>query len=166
MNESIQQILEDTPSLSTGFTAGTSLVTHVSHKLSSLLLLELEFLIKNNSELNLASWRALRRVSTFENPSQKELVKFANVDQGQMSRALSDLEKKGFVISQQLEQDKRKRRFSITDSGKSYHQQLNLIIDDFHQELTSSLTESELETFIKLSANVAKTVTLKQAQNE
>lgn len=158
MKDSIQTILDNTPSISAGFTPGTSLVSHISYKLSTLLLSELEQLIKQNSDLNIASWRALRGLATFNSASQKELVKFANVDQGQMSRALTFLEKKGFVQSQRSEQDKRSWCFSITDAGLEYHQQLSLLIDNFHQQLTDSLSESELETYIRLSAKVAKVV--------
>lgn len=158
MNKSIQTILQNTPSIGRGYTAGTSIVNHVSYKLSSLLLLELEGLIKNNSDLNLASWRALRGLSTFGSASQKELVKFANLDQGQMSRALTDLEKKGFVTSQRSLEDKRSWRFSITEDGLAYHEQLSPMIDTFHQGITNTLTESELETFVHLSAKVANRV--------
>jgi len=166
MNKSTQQVLESLPSIGGGYTPGTSLATHVSYKLSSLLLLELESLIKNNSNLNLASWRALRGLSTIESSSQKELVQFANVDQGQMSRALTDLEKKGLVISQRSKEDKRSWRFSITEEGQSYHATLSPIVDSFHQELTNSLTESELETYVRLSAKVAAIVVNKRLENE
>ncbi|MEO9275202.1 MarR family transcriptional regulator [Marinomonas sp. 5E14-1] len=165
MNKPTQQILDDLPSIGGGYTPGTSLVTHISYKLSSLLLLELESLIKNNSSLNLASWRALRGLSTIESSSQKELVQFANVDQGQMSRALTDLEKKGFVISQRSKEDKRSWRFSITEEGQLYHTQLSPIVDSFHQELTNSLTASELETYVQLSAKVAAIVVNKRPEN-
>ncbi|TCS38802.1 MarR family winged helix-turn-helix transcriptional regulator [Reinekea marinisedimentorum] len=166
MNTSIQDILEKTPSIGRGHTPGTSVVTHVTNKLSNLLLSELECLIKNNSDLNLASWRALRGLSTFGSSSQKELVIFANVDQGQMSRALSDLEKKGFVTSQRSVHDKRTWSFSITKRGISYHKKLSVIIDNFHDELTAALTESELETFVSLSAKVAKAATKNHSNNE
>jgi DNA-binding MarR family transcriptional regulator len=158
MKKSIQDILESTPSIGGGYTTGTSLVTHVSHKLSNLFLLELERLIKNNSTLNLASWRALRGLSTIDCSSQKGLIQFANLDQGQMSRALTDLEKKGFVTSQRSQQDKRSWSFSITKEGLSYHDKLSPLIDRFHQELTVALTESEIETFVSLSAKVAKAI--------
>ena len=155
MNELTKEILKNTPAIGSGYTEGTSLVAHISYKLSGLLLIELERLIKDNSDLNLASWRALRGLSKIDSSSQKDLVKFANLDQGQMSRALTHLESKGFVTSKRSEEDKRSRHFSITDEGKSYHQQLSPVIDSFHQTLTDALTESELETFVQLSAKVA-----------
>ncbi|WOD08604.1 hypothetical protein [Marinomonas sp. GJ51-6] len=86
MNESIQSILQNTPSIGKGYTPGTSLATHVSYKLTNLFLVEIERLIKDNSDLNLASWRALRGLSTLDISSQKELVKYSSFDQGQMSR--------------------------------------------------------------------------------
>ncbi|MGX9416651.1 MarR family winged helix-turn-helix transcriptional regulator [Vibrio sp. WJH972] len=165
MNESTKHILQETPSIGEGYTSGSSIVAHVSRKLSSLLLVELERVIKENSSLNLASWRALRGLSEIDSSSQKELVKFANIDQGQMSRALTDLEKKGFVSLQRSKEDKRSWRFSITTEGKSYYQQLSPLVDNFHQELTDSLTDSELETFVRLSARVADIVTEKYSDN-
>jgi len=159
MKDSQQDLLASTLSVSNGYTPGTSLATHVSHKLSSLVLLEIERLIKGNSDLNLASWRALRGLSMIEGSSQKELIKFANFDQGQMSRALSDLEKKGYVKSERSKQDKRSWHFSITESGQLAHDQLSPIIDEFHQVLTDALTDAELETFVKLSEKVSTAVT-------
>jgi len=159
MSKATKQIIESTVSIGAGFTEGTSIVTHITAKLSNLLLLELERLLKSNSELNLASWRALRGLTHFENASQKELVQFANVDQGQMSRALTFLEKKGFVRSQRSTKDKRSWCFSITQAGLTYHSTLSPIVDNFHQNITEALTEEELATFVRLSAKVANCVT-------
>lgn len=166
MNESIQSILQNTPSIGKGYTPGTSLATHVSYKLTNLFLVEIERLIKDNSDLNLASWRALRGLSTLDISSQKELVKYSSFDQGQMSRALTSLEKQGFVSSQRSQEDRRSWHFAITAEGRAYHEKLSPLIDNFHQTLISALTEEELETFVRLNAKIATAITTQLSDNK
>ncbi|MGO3344493.1 MAG: MarR family winged helix-turn-helix transcriptional regulator [Marinomonas sp.] len=159
--KSIQELFSQTPFIRDSHTPGTSLVLHVSNRLSYLLVVEIERLLKDNSCLNLASWRALRGLSEIGSSSQKELVKFANIDQGQISRALNDLEKKGFVSAQPSERDRRIRIFSITTQGESYREKLSPIIDGFHQKLNQALTDEELESFLTASAKIAAIVSPK-----
>jgi DNA-binding MarR family transcriptional regulator len=141
--------------LKEGFTDGTCLSMHINQRLSRLLLNQLETLIKDNSSLNLVSWRALLCLSQLGGSPQKAMIDFARVDQAQMSRALTSLEKSGYVQSAQSSSDRRSRVFTITQTGESYRKLLSPKIDAFHQSITTALTPEENALYQKLSLKIA-----------
>lgn len=143
------------PLISNGVTPGTSIAMHVSQRLAKLTMSEFDRLIKENSELTLASWRVLLALHLMGRSSQKEVVQFCYLDQGQVSRALKVLEDKNFVISGESSQDRRSRVFSITQEGESYRNNLQPKIDEFHQRLTNALTEEEIQTYSAIACKIA-----------
>jgi len=159
--KTVDEIFSEAPLFKDTYTKGTSLVMHVSHKLSHLITVEIDRLIKENSTLNLSRWRTLRMLSELGTSSQKELVKAANIDQGQVSRALTYLENESYVTSASSERDKRIRLFSITEQGEAYRAELSPIIDGFHQKLDNQLSAQELDTFLKACTNIVKSINTK-----
>jgi DNA-binding MarR family transcriptional regulator len=145
----------DNPLIGNSVTPGTSVAMHVSQRLAKLTISEFERLIKENSELTLASWRVLLALHQMGSSSQKEVVQFCYLDQGQVSRALRFLEDKHFVSSGESLQDRRSRVFSITPEGEVYRQNLQPKIDEFHQRLTNALTEEEIQIYSAIALKIA-----------
>jgi DNA-binding MarR family transcriptional regulator len=141
--------------IGSGYTPGTSVALHVNHRLAKLTLSEFEGLIKNNSDLTLASWRVLVALHQMGRSSQKLVVEFCRLDQGQVSRALRFLEGKDFVRSGESDLDRRSRVFSITPLGEEYRQGFQPIVDEFHERMSASLTDEELQLYINISTKIA-----------
>ena len=148
----------DNPLIFDGHTPGTSVAMHLNQRLAKLVLSEFERLIKDSSELTLASWRVLLALHQMGSSSQKVIVNFCHLDQGQVSRALKHLEDKKFVLSEKLEGDRRSRSFSLTPEGDTYRKNLQPKIDEFHQCLTDSITEEELKSYTAITSKIADAV--------
>lgn len=144
--------------ITSGLTPGTSLAMHISQRLAKLTIAEFERLIKENSELTLASWRVLLALHNMSRASQKEVIQFCGLDQGQVSRALRFLEEKNYVNNDESPKDRRSRVFSLTQEGIEYREQLQPKIDQFHQQLTNALTEEELKVYSVITCKLAKAV--------
>ena len=145
----------DNPLISDGFTPGTSVAMHLNQRLAKLIMSEFERLIKEISELTLASWRVLLALHQMGSSSQKVIVEFCYLDQGQVSRALRFLEEKKFVFSGESEQDRRSRLFSLTSEGQAYRKNLQPKIDAFHQRLNDALTEEEIKIYSVITSKIA-----------
>ncbi|TBR41973.1 MarR family transcriptional regulator [Marinomonas agarivorans] len=137
------------------YTPNTSLAVQVNHRLAKLTFSELEKVIKENSELNIAKWRVLVVLHHIGSCSQKSIVESSKLDQAQISRALKVLENENFVHSHPSLRDKRSRVFSITSKGNECRAALQSKVDKYHQRITDCLTEEELQLYVSLSTKIA-----------
>jgi len=66
----------------------------------------------------------LTRLTTGQEPTQKELVSFLNLEKSSVSRLISGLEKKGWIERFLDTDDKRIKRLRLTKQGKKINSQL------------------------------------------
>lgn len=133
----------------------TSPAAMAAHRLSRLLLSEMDNLLKSNSELSLAGWRVISRIGELGKVSQKELVEYSWIEQAQVSRALSVLEKRGYLTYVSSEKDRRIKLYSLTREGEEYRKNLAPIIAGHHKQITEALTTDEMTSFLDMCERIA-----------
>jgi DNA-binding MarR family transcriptional regulator len=131
-----------------------------TQRLARLLRGQISMLLAANGELGLVEWRICLGISQSENPSQKDLVDFAGIEQAQVSRALMKLEQKGIIQSKQSDHDRRVRIFSLSETGQSYFERVEPVIATYHQQIDSVLSEAEKAQFLDMVERVAKAAQL------
>lgn len=92
--------------------------------------------------------------------SQEMLSSILLIDKATTARAISKLEKEGYVFRQVDPNDKRSYRVFITDKAKEFKPILKNILDNWSHQLANNFSEEEKEQLLdllsKMSKNAAK----------
>jgi DNA-binding MarR family transcriptional regulator len=100
--------------------------------------------------ISLAEWR-LMWVLWREAPlTAVRAAEIMGVDKGAVSRALSGLERRGFVIVAVHPTDRRQRTIELSDSGVALYGRVNLLALERERRLFSAFTAEELRVLRKL----------------
>ena len=78
-----------------------------------------------------------------------ELSKAGHMDKAQISRVVSELTDKGFIIRSAGSGKKYKNRFTLTDSGKSIARDLDSLIDNALEYVSGAIPKADLEVFYR-----------------
>ncbi|KAB8123620.1 MarR family transcriptional regulator [Komagataeibacter medellinensis] len=90
--------------------------------------------------------------------SQKELAKWAKVEQPTMAQMLSRMERDGLVQRVPDPEDKRSSLISLTDATLEKLPEGRAILRQGNSEMTRGLTEDEIETLVSLLRHVLENV--------
>lgn len=90
--------------------------------------------------------------------SQKELAKWAKVEQPTMAQMLSRMERDGLVHRVPDPEDKRSSLISLTDAALKELPAGRAILRQGNSEMTKGLTEEEIETLVSLLRRVLENV--------
>ncbi|MBO2929915.1 MarR family winged helix-turn-helix transcriptional regulator [Metapseudomonas otitidis] len=83
-----------------------------------------------------------------------DLCRQLAVDSGSMTRMLDRLEKKGLLLRQRCEEDRRSVRLHLSEQGLALSRETPRIVADAMNELTSPLTAEELGTLLGLLGKI------------
>ncbi len=90
----------------------------------------------------------------FDGISQEELSSYLNIDRANTARAISKLEKEGYVMRKQDEKDKRIKRIYLTDKAMEIKPMVLELMNQWENTMLKSLTRVEREVFINLLKKV------------
>jgi len=138
---------------------GASIVSMATHRLSRLLRSELGELLNQQSEIGLPGWRICIGLASRGEITQKELVDYTKIEQGQISRSLAYLEDAGLIASRRCDEDRRSRRFSLTAKGQDEIQRLLPSVTVYCDAVDQALTEEELKLFLSMAERIAAAAT-------
>ncbi len=136
--------------------AGASLLSMTAHRLSRLLRYQIGDLLARHGELSLVDWRICVGLSQQQTITQKELVNFTKMQQGQVSRSLAVLEQRGLIRSSRCDRDKRARQFSMTDRGRVHFNRVLPAVAAYCEAIDQSLSPDEFEQFLEMAQRIAQ----------
>lgn len=87
---------------------------------------------------------------------QDRLVEQLDISKPAVSRALSALERKGYVTRRPDPQDGRARQITLTDSAREIGPRIEKIYNEMYAMATKDISRQELETFFKLFRRMAE----------
>lgn len=96
--------------------------------------------------LTTAQWRTLAILANHEPLTATELCRVSMLDKVAISRALAQLQRRGFVARQRLADDRRAHHVNLTASGWRYYNDLVPEMKRQEQTLRTLLRAGELET--------------------
>lgn len=87
---------------------------------------------------------------------QDRLVDQLDISKPAVSRALSALERKGYVTRRPDPQDRRARQVALTDSAREIGPKIEKIYNEIYAMATENISRQELETFFRLFRRMAE----------
>jgi DNA-binding MarR family transcriptional regulator len=136
--------------------AGTSPVPMAAYRLSRLLRTALGELLSRDGELGLVAWRICLALSHNNEISQKALVEFTDMEQGQVSRAMRLMEERGLIESMRSREDGRVRLFRLNDKGWDHFNRVLPAVTKFYRSVDRVLTPEEQAKYLDMSQRVAR----------
>lgn len=135
----------------------TDLLSFRLQSVSSLLTRGASLRYKREFGVTLWEWRALALAR--QGLSQKDLVRIAGIDKGQVSRVVSGMVERELIVRTPDENDARGARLSLTAAGVQLYEGLIKAAAERNTLLLATLTEAErsaLETALAKLGNVAR----------
>ncbi len=81
---------------------------------------------------------------------QKDLEQHFKIRRSTATVMLQNLEQKGYIVRESVEQDARLKRITLTDKAVEVHLAIRKQIDAFNEELEAGITEEEREAFLRV----------------
>ena len=134
--------LENANLLNLNDVPGTANILSVAvQRASRLLKADLHKVLLSNSDLGLVDFRVLRYLDKVGAAAQKELVQGTLMEQAQVSRSLSSLEKRNMIKSGIFPNDRRVRLFSMLPRGRAAFEAVHPKVAQHNRGLTEHLSD-------------------------
>ena len=124
----------------------------IAHTLAQHMLLQID----REFGLNLAEYRILSVLAERKSPSIKDIAAYTQLDKAHVTRALTDLIRRGLVTQIVNKQDRRLRVVKLTRAGRAMVAATLPIAIERQQRLERRLTASELRVLWKALAVLAE----------
>ena len=102
------------------------------------------------TKLSLSQWRILSVIEMEDTISAAQVARYADLDKGQISRAVKGLSELGFVSSHDHENDRRSSLLSLTKSGREEHARVLKVMRKRQKLLTDGIHQDDLEKFRRI----------------
>lgn len=100
--------------------------------------------------LTTPQWRSLGILANHEPLTATELCRISMLDKVAISRAIAQLQRRGFVTRQRIDGDRRARKINLTAAGWRYYNELVPDLRRQEDTLRAVLREGELERLYAL----------------
>ena len=87
---------------------------------------------------------------------QKDIEQAFDVRRSTATVMLQNLEQKGYIVREAVEQDARLKRIVLTEKAIEQNMRIRSQIDTFHDELEQGLTDEEKEEFTRILNKIKK----------
>ena len=134
-----------------------NLATNISNSCSTI--------YKNDFDLTIPEWRILARLAEHERLNAKNIGKITFMDKSKVSRAVKLLDEKGYLKKEKDQHDNRASYLSLTDEGKTLHQQISPIALNWEKQLISVLDASEYRDLMRIMDKLDQQVALMDKEN-
>ncbi|MEX3011194.1 MarR family winged helix-turn-helix transcriptional regulator [Hoeflea sp. TYP-13] len=131
-----------------------SLVAVATHRLSRLLRSQLGKVLAECGDISIAEWRIFAGLHQHGAVTQKQLVDFTKIEQGQLSRSLAVMEERNLITSARSDEDRRARFFSMTDKGRDYFERILPSVMAHNQAIDAAFTPRELDQFLEMAGRI------------
>lgn len=92
---------------------------------------------------------------------QRDLEKEFNIRRSTATVMLQNMEQKGFIVREPVEQDARLKKIVLTDKAIELHNAIRRSIDVFNTYLEAGITQEEKEAFFRILDKVTENLTQK-----
>jgi len=99
--------------------------------------------VRDTAQLSLAEWRVLTHVEMIGKCSAAEVASVAYSDRAEVSRALSSLEKRGFIQREANPRNRKSSLVSLTPEGKAVHAAIRGERGKFYEQWLTDLGSAE-----------------------
>jgi DNA-binding MarR family transcriptional regulator len=101
-------------------------------------------------------WRVLFHLGTYGSLTAKNICNRSKIHKTKVSRAVSALASRNYLMREELESDRRHELLSLTVQGRRVFEDLRDMAQQYDAEVTSQFTAEELETLHRCLRRLAK----------
>ena len=112
--------------------------------------------LRKHRGLKLPEWRVLILLNTLGWTPQKQLVEAVDMEQAQVSRALSAMQEDGLVASRRGVTDKRVWQFNLTEEGRALYARVRPHMIARRDDLDRVLSDTERAQFINFVERISE----------
>ena len=142
------------------------ILVRVLHQTNAQAARKTSLMLSSISSFNIGEWRIVSGLYTLGICTQKVLVDVTGDDQGQISRSLVQLKKKGLVRSEKSQKDRRAINFELTKKGLQLVEAAQPEMGRYFGRISNALTDQEKATFIALASRLIEAAELVQSAEE
>jgi DNA-binding MarR family transcriptional regulator len=95
--------------------------------------------------LDIPGWRVLATLGQFGAVTARAIGDHSHMHKTKVSRAVNDLERRGFVLRSPNPDDKREAFVCLSDAGRSVYREIIPLAQSYQEELLKSLSDSQLQ---------------------
>ncbi|NVJ92328.1 MAG: MarR family transcriptional regulator [Methylocystaceae bacterium] len=107
-------------------------------------------------DMTISEWRVMANLGHFEPQSAHEIGAHSHLDKVQVSRAVSRLEKKGWIQREGDTVDRRRSLLTLTERGRNVFKAIGKSALDFEVDLSSSLSTEEYAALDRILLKLQK----------
>ena len=111
-------------------------------------------MLSSITRFNIGEWRIVSGLYNLGTCTQKVLVDLTGDDQGQISRSLVQLKKRGLVRSEKSLKDRRAINFELTKKGLQLVEVAQPEMNRYFERIANALTDQEKAIFIALASRL------------
>jgi DNA-binding MarR family transcriptional regulator len=111
--------------------------------------------LRDHCAMTVAEWRVLSRLAPTDGATVRQIAEWAWVDRAEVSRAASEMEKRGLTSRRPNPADKRAPILFCTPAGHAEYDRLLPMRAAFHAQLSGLLDAEEGATLDRLLARIA-----------
>lgn len=100
--------------------------------------------------ITLGEWRTLATIRYLGEPSLRHLARTTQQDEGQLSRYVSGLIRRGLLDKRASDEDQRVLKLTLTAAGEALHREVMVFAWRLNQEMFVDLSEAEQQQLIAL----------------
>lgn len=115
-------------------------------------------LLEANSDLRLPEWRCLAMIGRDRSLPANKISELAGMDRGLISRSMQGLVRKGYVISDRDEKDRRMIRARLTSDGQKLYEHILPIMQQRQKRLLGALTASDRKAVFRIIERLSATI--------
>lgn len=120
--------------------------------------LALSKIYKKEFDLNIAQWRVLAQLGEQQALYAKDIGEVTAMDKSKVSRAVKNLEEKGYINRQTDKKDNRAAYLSLTPTGKSLYKRIVPKALEWERQLMLALDSGECDAFVQSLTKLDKRV--------
>ena len=105
-----------------------------------------------------AEFKCLRLMSSEENPNNKEIAEKMNLSPSRITRIMDGLVKKGYMVREIDNTDRRNMILSLSKKGKNLTTRLNNAFIEIHKEILNEIDEKQHKSLIIAMGNLDKAI--------
>ncbi len=106
--------------------------------------------------INIAQWRVLLWLNSYENLYAKDLSAYTYMDKTQVSRLINQLERRGLIQRQAGEQDQRTQQLALTQDGKALLDKIIPKAIAWENSLIASLSQTDYRNLMTAMEKLEK----------
>lgn len=104
-------------------------------------------ILKNKAGISLVEWRVIQVLRVFEDASMTQIAKYVQMDKGQLSKKINQMEKNKLLVVRKNKKDQRAQTIKLTKTATKISEKIMPTMTKRQKNLTKNLTKNELKIF-------------------